>query len=94
LYESSSGKLVLIDFGLSVKKTELGEKQTYPDHLHSKNYKRHLTWNHIKNTNIKILLIDVLIHIQTHIWSVQMNKKKNFKYANAKWYEILKNQLS
>lgn len=46
---TEEGKLVLIDFGLSVKKTELGEKQKYPEHLHSKNYKRELTWNELKS---------------------------------------------
>ena len=46
---TDEGKLVLIDFGLAVKKTELGEKQPYPEHLHSKNYKRDLTWDQLKS---------------------------------------------
>ena len=45
---TNEGKLVLIDFGLSVKKTELHGNQTYPDHLYCKNYKRDLTWDQLK----------------------------------------------
>jgi hypothetical protein len=87
---TNEGKLVLIDFGLSVKKTELGEKQTCPDHLHSKNYKRHLTWNELKSYQEYKYQNSFNPCTDPYSESVQMNKKKNFKCANAKWYDILK----
>jgi hypothetical protein len=85
---TDEGKLVLIDFGLSVKKTELGEKQTYPEHLHSKNYKRDLTWNELKSYQEYKYQNSFNPCADPYSESVQMNKKKilNVQMQNGMIY--------
>lgn len=90
---TDEGKLVLIDFGLSVKKTELNEKQTYPEHLHSKNYKRDLTWDQLKSYQeykYQNSFNPCADPYSEAYLDCSDEQEKNFKYANAKWYEILK----
>jgi hypothetical protein len=90
---TDEGKLVLIDFGLAVKKTEIGEKQTYPEHLHSKNYKRDLTWKELKSYQeykYQNSFNPCADPYSKAYLDCSDEQEKNFKCANAKWYEILK----
>ena len=43
-----NGTVVLIDFGYSVKRTDKGDKQEYPDNKVSQNYKLPLTWEYLE----------------------------------------------
>jgi len=89
---TNEGKLVLIDFGLSVKKTELHGNQTYPDHLYSKKYKRDLTWDQLKAfQDYKYEdsfnpCADLYSDSYTECSSEQ---EKQYQKANKKWKEIL-----
>ena len=91
---TDQGKLVLIDFGLAVKKTELGEKQTYPDHLHSKNYKRDLTWNQLKSYQeykYQNSFNPCADPYSESYSECSLEQEKIFKDTNEKWHKILKN---
>jgi serine/threonine protein kinase len=89
---TSEGKLVLIDFGLSVKRTDLGGDQTYPEHLHSKNYKRELTWDQLKAfQNYKYhLTFNPCADFYSESYSeCSPEQEKQYQEATKKWKAIL-----
>jgi tRNA A-37 threonylcarbamoyl transferase component Bud32 len=89
---TNEGKLVLIDFGLSVKKTDLGEDQTYPEHLHSKNYKRDLTWGQLKafqNYKYHFSFNPCADFYSESYSECSIEQEKQYQEANKKWKAIL-----
>ena len=45
---NKDGKVVIIDFGYAVKRTEQGDKQEYPENPISKSYKLPVTWKYLE----------------------------------------------